>query len=954
MICPRCKRWEVLDEDLYCSWCKLTLSDFELSLDIDQLYVGDPLLDPLELRIKHTGALGQIQIKEIVTDQPWARLAGEGAGGLTLRSGGSITLPVEVEPLEMSDDYHQAIIEARSNIGTRSTTLDIVPRPEIHVFTGEYTVLLDMISEDKDSGYIEVTRGALTVKGLTTDVSWARVELLDGVQFPCHLDARLNNRLDFKFVFDNAQLINETEGSPAQAPIEHQGHLVLNYVELTIDRRESFRVKTYMPPLLVIPEEIGQTVRLDVFLGKRKELDITLQNGDRDVGGRAELRIFEIAIDQEWLRPIAAIAYPIAVASGGYHQIGFLLVADEVGEGIHAAKISLLTNLPAPNQQRDLFVVINVQRMGDFEGTVAIDFGTTNSCCAVLDEFGRQFLIDIDNPDSNPKPTTAPSTIIYWDKAADSSREFEIGKRAYILSSHSETEPSTVTQVKRMLGRAETVPVTFYRDPTKRADLVPREIARDILKRILERAEETLGSRIVRCTISHPSRFSLRQIDDLKAALASSGIRGQITTIPEPVAAALSFIQRPEVIETRQEYHLMVFDFGGGTTDITLMNVVNEYDQEREVYVVRPKVLGANGNNWFGGEDVTDIVMEIARRKCYDWLTQQLPDAANIVIPLDRKKFEKTQYRTLAANNRGVLRAWAEASKIALAEFGDEHTDLINGFRSMSRSDLDIQGIRLALQDGLKLGVIIDGAVKEGEQFSHVDVVPRLQELEDRLRPRLEELSEMMRDLASHHGVREPEIILLSGKSSAFKLVRDVISKTFPEPSTIEHPDDLKECVVRGASLLSSRLISAGVEIDLVEPMTTTTSRLGIRVNEAGHVKFKGFVEAGVPIPPGGLHGPIKGLGRLHRHNVISILENTGLRDELVVEGQDNREIRELRSYLVERTLKEWEEKHNTQIADKDIAQAHIEFEISPSLNVKVRTALPGFEEAIEFGAELD
>lgn len=953
MICPKCNKWEVRDEDLFCSWCRLKLSDFELSLDTPQLYVGDPLLDPVTLTIRHTGASGQVYIKQITANQPWVKLPGDNTADLKLRSGGIITVPVDVDALEMSDDYHEAVIEAHSNIGVRSIRIDVVPRPEILVITGEYTVLLDMVQDERNAGYIEVTRGVVTVKGLMTDVPWARVEPCDGAGYPCRLDARLNKRLDFRFVIDEEYLISDIEMNRQRPPVEYQGYLIVNYVELTIERKESFRVKCFLPPELNIPEETGQTVRADVFLGKKKELDVTLENGSRDIGGRADLKVFDITIDQKWLRPTASFAYPLVIPGGGYHQLTFRVDADEIGERLHVAKISLLTNLPAPADQRELYVDVNVRRMEEFKGTLAIDFGTTNSCCAYIDEFGRQNLIEID-PDSLPKPTTAPSAIVYWDSGDDNLREFEVGKGPYTLSFQMEFQPSTVVQVKRRLGRAEQIPITYFRNPAKRVSLLPREVASDILRRILDRAEEKLQARITHCNISHPSRFSIRQIEDLKAAVVACGIpEDHITPIHEPVGAALSFIQRPDVVEARQEYHLMVFDFGGGTTDLTLMHIINDYDKKREVYTVRPKVLGANGNSWFGGEDVTDIVMDLGRRNCYEVLKNEAhyPTASNIVIPLDQKKFEKTQYRGFAGQNWLRLREWAEVSKIALAAFGDEHLQEID--KEISSPDLDLPVMRFAVREGLKLTVIVDGAVKEGQPFSHSDIVPRLQELEDRLRPKLEELTEMMVDLSSHHGIKEPDIILLSGKSSAFRLVERVIAERFPS-SRLEYPDDLKECVVRGACYLFSQLLSKHIEIEPSEPITTTTSRLGIRVNEAGHVKFMGFVDAGMPIPPSGLRGSIKGLGRLRRHNVISILENTGLKDEFVVEGQDNREIRELKSYSVEHTLRDWEEKHQTEVANKDLAEADIEFEISPSLKVKLLARISGVEDAIEFEADLD
>jgi Ethanolamine utilization protein EutJ (predicted chaperonin) len=933
MFCPKCEKWEIALTDIFCSWCRSKLVDFEVSLDRKYAYVGEVLDKPLTFTIEHKGSVGSFHLDRIKSEQEWLEIDTRQLPNPILQHGAKITLPVEVDVMGLPDGYHQARLTVETPIGSRSTTFEVIPKPEIQVFTGEYTVLLDDLPEDKLTGYLVVTRGIVSVENLSTDVAWAKVKLPDGLIYPYVLDARSNSRLEFEFLMDEPLLM---ELSGETLPAEYKGNLIIKYVELQPERPYPFHVNCFLPPALQIPEESGMRIKLDIYTDKREERFLTLQNGERDERGRADLQVLEIRIeDVPWLQPTAPISYPLTIPSGLYNQLSFTALAREIGEGRHIAKVSFLTNAPGPNRQKDLYVEAFVQQMPDFDGILAIDFGTVNSCCATFDNLGQQKLIKLESSDSNnQKPTTAPSVILYHDRIDGNARVYEIGSKAYEYSFQPLAAPSTVKQVKRNLGKTTRLNISYFDDPTKQDTLLPREITADILKRILERAEDELKGRITRCTVSHPSRFSLRQIEDLKAALLSCGIpNDKITTMHEPLGAALNFIQQSRVPKDDEQYDLMVYDFGGGTTDITLLDVNSRWDEEQQIFVVTPRVLGATGDRWFGGEDVTNILMELALEKYKEAVYDQYPEVPKdkIVIPFNAEDFvNDARRRGFARDNRIYLRGWAEGAKIAISEYGDDHTGRISA---------------------LVLTVIVDNEVM-ADSYSPEVIVPKESELNDQLKPRLDKLMEMMRRLAHNNGIAVPDVILLSGKSSALPIIEEVIRAQFPS-ADVQRPKDLKECVVLGASQFSHEEAVSGVyiEVEANSCLSATTSRLGIRVVEAGLIKFKEIVDAGVPIGASGLKQPITGI-ILKRNTIIRILENTGLDDEMVLHGKQNLNISELKVFRLEQRLVEWERSHQTVITDKMLFEAKLELEVSPNLGIKLIARIPGIEEPVEFEAE--
>jgi hypothetical protein len=926
----------------------MKLVDFSASFNLDHLCAGDISLEPVILTLTHVGSVGRIRIEKIESSQPWLKPHQEQIADLTLQVGKDIIVPIEVDLLNLEDDYHEARVIVSSSLGTREATLEVTPRPKFKVMTdGEYTVLLDNILDERMSGYLSVTRGVVTVESLSTDVpEWAKVEAVQPATLPCKLDQRADNRLEFIFHIDEQYLLDQLKRESRSLPAEYKGTLLVKLSEFDEPRKEVFRVKCFLPPRLEIPEAEMGTIRLEVFAGKRGELDLTLQNGDRDETGCADLQVQEIKIDAPWLQPSGSISFPLTITSGQYHGLTLTAITGALNDGVHPARITILTNIPGTDRQRDIHVDMSVRRMPDFDGEIAIDFGTTNSCCAFLNG-GLVELVPIgDLADGNQ--TTVSSAILYLDLFDGKTKEYEIGNRAYKISYEASTY-SAIRQVKRRLGTNQAYDVTFQLDPAKRATYMPREVATDIMRRILDRAEEHVKGRIISCTMSHPSRFSLRQIEDLKSALVACGIpRQRIRTIHEPVGAALGFIQQKEIREKYKQYSLMVFDFGGGTTDITLLRVKSDELIQRQLMVITPEVLGATGDRWLGGEDVTELVMKLAVARCETLLQARNPEALNVVVPFDSENFNDPRRRRLARENRNFLRFWAEAAKIAIATYGDDHQDSLR-----LNPYIDGNMIKARLPRDFQLAVIVDNDVRPTETFVHDEVVPRQDEIDEQLRPRIEKIAVMMQRLAQNNKVEGPDIILLSGKSSGLPVVREVLDAHFPE-AQIEQPLDLKDAVVRGACQFSSSDPRAGVYLNIEDSraLSATTSRLGLRVDEAGQLKFKELLDAGVPISEAGIKVPVTGIV-LKRDSQIRIMENTSLDDEVILNGGPNPNMTELKVFRLDAKLTEWEKRNSKSITDKNLFDSDIQLVVTSNLAVKLIAHVPGIDEALEFEAEM-
>lgn len=221
------------------------------------------------------------------------------------------------------------------------------------------------------------------------------------------------------------------------------------------------------------------------------------------------------------------------------------------------------------------------------ERILGIDLGTTNSAAAIL-EVGRPVIIP-----SAEGPTTAgkmfPSVV-----ALTKDGQLLVGEPA---KRQAVTNPDrTIFEIKRKMG-------TDYKVSINNEEYTPQQISAFILQKIKKDAETFLGQRLKKCVITVPAHFNDNQRQATKDAGEIAGF-DIARIINEPTAASLAY----GLDKTEKEMKIMVFSFGGGTNDTTIM------DFGGGVF----EVLATSGDTKIGGTDLDNAVVQHLIKEFHD------------------------------------------------------------------------------------------------------------------------------------------------------------------------------------------------------------------------------------------------------------------------------------------------------------------------------------------------
>jgi molecular chaperone DnaK len=205
---------------------------------------------------------------------------------------------------------------------------------------------------------------------------------------------------------------------------------------------------------------------------------------------------------------------------------------------------------------------------------LGIDLGTTFSCMAIM-EAGKPIVI----PNAEGGRIT-PSVVAF---TKDGERLVgNLAKRQAV------TNPQrTVQSIKRKMGTSEKISI----DDKKYS---PQEISAMILQKMKVDAEAYLGEKITKAVITVPAYFNDAQRQATKDAGQIAGLE-VLRIINEPTASALAY-----GIDKEQEATILVYDLGGGTFDVSILNLGDGVFE----------VKSTAGNNRLGGDDMDARVME--------------------------------------------------------------------------------------------------------------------------------------------------------------------------------------------------------------------------------------------------------------------------------------------------------------------------------------------------------
>ncbi len=226
---------------------------------------------------------------------------------------------------------------------------------------------------------------------------------------------------------------------------------------------------------------------------------------------------------------------------------------------------------------------------------IGIDLGTTNSCMAVI-EGGEPVIIP--NAEGN---RTTPSVVAFKDS------EVMVGVAA---KRQAVTNPkNTIFSAKRFVGRrhdevkedAKHMPFEVKSGKEGRVtidvngkEMLPQEISAKVLQKLKKDAEAYLGTTVDKAVITVPAYFDDSQRKATENAGKIAGLEVE-RIINEPTAAALAY-----GLDKGNEHKIVVYDLGGGTFDVTVLEISGDGHFE---------VLSTNGDTQLGGDDFDKVII---------------------------------------------------------------------------------------------------------------------------------------------------------------------------------------------------------------------------------------------------------------------------------------------------------------------------------------------------------
>jgi molecular chaperone DnaK len=250
---------------------------------------------------------------------------------------------------------------------------------------------------------------------------------------------------------------------------------------------------------------------------------------------------------------------------------------------------------------------------------VGIDLGTTNSVVAVME--GGQPAVIINSEGSRLTPS-----VVAFTKSGER-LVGQIAKRQSVLNAE-----NTIYSAKRFIGRRysevqseiKNVPYKVVSGPNDAVrfeimgkQYAPEEISAQVLRKLADDAAKYLGEKVADAVITVPAYFNDAQRQATKDAGKIAGLN-VLRIINEPTAAALAY-----GLDKKKNERILVFDLGGGTFDVSLLDVGDG------VFEVR----ATSGDTHLGGDDFD--------KRIVDWVAQEYQRDQGIDLRKDRQALQR-------------------------------------------------------------------------------------------------------------------------------------------------------------------------------------------------------------------------------------------------------------------------------------------------------------------------
>lgn len=401
---------------------------------------------------------------------------------------------------------------------------------------------------------------------------------------------------------------------------------------------------------------------------------------------------------------------------------------------------------------------------------IGIDLGTSNSAAAVM-EGGRPTIIPSAEGAGVASGKAFPSFVAF---TKDGQRLVgEPARRQAAINSE-----GTIYAAKRKMG-------TDHKFKVFGKEYTPQQIGAFILQKIKADAEKFLGDKVEEAVITVPAYFNDNQRQATKDAGEIAGLK-VLRIINEPTAACLAY----GLDKAGKEQKILVFDLGGGTLDVTILEM--GWDETHKAATF--EVLSTSGDTQLGGTDMDNVLM--------DYIISQFRKESGIDLKNDKMAFQR-------------LREAAEKAKVELS--------------STVSTDINLPFITADASGPKHLTMTIDRA-----------------KLEDLISPIVDRcrgpVTQAVKDASGKLGEQAKiDKVILVGGPTRMPIIQKFVEKELGQK--IERGIDPMECVALGAAVQASIIKGEAKEVLLLD-----VTPLSLGIETMGGI-FTKLIERNTTIP---------------------------------------------------------------------------------------------------------
>jgi len=799
--CPHCRQWEVSVDDAHCGFCGHLL--LALEVQPESLILISTLAPRRDLAFRN---LGPQPLRVMILPRvgpAFPALVLEPAGMFDVPPNGEARVGVSLDDAQLPADFREGVLDYVCLVNDdRRKQLPL----RINVRSGPRPKLLTPALQFGDVQEGRTVERAVEISnsgGTPLNVREVRPEGSSRLRLKAELSPAVlqpGQRLTIPVVWDSGATETGDESALPGVRVFFGNHPDTLFVPA---RAKSFRYLLELKPASVTFSQ--------VLAKQDRSVRVELENR-----GTANLEIAGIESDQPWLEVISrARSFTLLCAESSGQRSGevspttfarlfdFRVVChpQKLPAGKHQGRVTVR---PLGQEPKSFGVEIDVIHPRPYPDYVGIDFGTTNSVVAVFNQ--ETYEIELVEDDSTTPSPLIPSVLVFED-----AETYKIGHAA--KNEIGTASDRLVRSIKRIMG------YDHEREFFGRK-FSPEELAACIIRKLVQLTERKLHSAtgsyydIRKAIITVPANFFDLQIRGVLAACEAAGLDteeekvrqaaqamveslGQAVNagviLDEPSAAVLYYIHYlgqsrsasdiAKEIDREGGLKLLVFDYGGGTLDVSVANVVRLESREAGL-----KILANMGDNEIGGDSIDVILMKELLGRCQERVHGFAFDTT--LISANFKDLEARREREAwnAEAWREVLRvrgSWKDLSEAAKIQLS------LN-----EKTEIEIlPDLIMRLADG-KVHTAPKGVKLELQR-------PLLQDVLQGILDKCRRLVESALDLAGLSS-KQIDYILHTGRQSLLPLIRQCVREMFPHlppDRDLLETEHLKVCVAKGAAL---------------------------------------------------------------------------------------------------------------------------------------------------------